>query len=116
MNEFIGVRQHPLLGEMLNPNARPDGWRAHLVCAEVIPAGCFAHVQMFLTEDWPAPTYTIRLAVGSEVVDPRASGHIYRYYPDGLRGRFSGEAESLRSTRTNVDAPPPAPAVASAGE
>jgi hypothetical protein len=116
VNEFVGVRQHPLLGEMLNSNARPDGWRAHLVCAEVIPGGCFAHVQMFLTEDWRAPAYTIRLAVDPGVVGIGASGHSYRYYPDGLRGRFSGKAESLRSTRTNVAPPPPAPAVTSAGE
>jgi hypothetical protein len=117
VNEFIGVRQHPLLGEMLNPNARPDGWRAHLVCAEVIPGGCFAHVQMFLTEDWPAPTYTIRLAAAdTAVVGNGAAGHIYRYYPDGLRGRFSGEAESLLTTRTNLAAPPATPAVTSAAE
>ena len=116
INEFIGVRQHPLLGEMLNPNARPDGWRAHLVCAEVMPGSCLAHVQMFLTEDWPAPTYTVRLAADPAVVGTSAVGHIYRYYQDGLRGRFSGGVESLRTTRTNVAAPQHLPAVTSARE
>jgi hypothetical protein len=110
------VRQHPLLGDMVNPNVRPDGWRAHLVCAEVMPGRCFAHVQMFLTEDWPAPTYTIRLATDPAVVGTGAAGHIYRYYPDGSRARLSGEAERLRTARANFAAPPPAPAVASADE
>jgi hypothetical protein len=55
-NDFIGERQHPLLDGMLTPGARPDGWRAHFLCAEVRPDECLAHVQMFLTEDWPAPS------------------------------------------------------------
>lgn len=116
VNEFIGVRQHPLLGEMLNPNTRPDGWRAHLLCAEVIPGACLAHVQMFLTEDWRAPIYTIRLATDPTVLDTGAAGHIYRYYSDGSKGRFSGEAEQLLTTRANFAAPPPAPVVSTAGE
>jgi hypothetical protein len=115
-NEFIGLRQCPLLGEMLDPNIRPDGWRAHVLCAEVTPGGCFAHVQMFLTADWSAPIYTIRLAVDPTVVDARAAGHVYRYYPDGARGRFLGEAECLQITQTNLPTPPLAPVVASAGE
>ena len=80
VNEFIGLRQHPLLGEMLNPNVRPDGWRAHLLCAEVTPGGCLAHVQLFLTQDWPAPTYTIRLAANLTTPAGVGAGHIYRYY------------------------------------
>lgn len=114
-NEFIGVRQHPLLGEMLNPAVRPDGWRAHILCAEVTPTGCFAHVQMFLSEDWAARTYTINLAadLGSAT---GAAGHIYLYYPDGPRGRFSGDAERLRTTRATFVPPLPLPAVASADE
>lgn len=79
------------------------------------PTGCFAHVQMFLTEDWAARSYTINLAA-----DPGgaagAAGHISRYCPDGPRGRFSGEAERLRTTRATFVPPLPSPAVASADE
>lgn len=116
VNEFIGLRQYPLLAEMLNPNARPAGWRAHILCAEVSPKGCFAHVQMFLTEDWPAPIYTICLAGDLAEVDSIPRGHIYRYYQDGLRGRFLGEAESLQPVEMPVVAISPLPAVALAGE
>jgi hypothetical protein len=116
VNEFVGIRQHPLLGEMLDPNVRPDGWRAHVVCSEVLPTGCFAHVQMFLTEDWAAPIYTICLASDLGAVIPEAAGHVYCYYPDGLRGRFSGKAEHLLNMRANFTPPPLAPAVISSGE
>lgn len=116
VNEFVAVRQNPLLTEMLDPNVRPDGWRAHVVCAAVMPGACFAYVQMFLTEDWRATIYAIRLATDPAVVATEAAGHIYRYYPDGLRGRFSGKAERLRTARANLAAPPPAAAVTSADE
>jgi hypothetical protein len=116
VNEFVGVRQHPLLEEMLNPNVRPDGWRAHLVCGEVVPGKCLAHVQMFLTEDWLAPTYTIHLATDPAIIGTGASGHIYCYYADGPRGRFSGKADRLGTTRANFVAPPLAPAVKAEGE
>lgn len=33
-NDFVGRRQHPLLGEMLDPRMRPEGWQAHVLCAE----------------------------------------------------------------------------------
>jgi len=114
VNEFVGQRQHPLLQEMLDPNARPDGFRAHLLCAEVRPGGCFAHVQLFLTEDWPAPIYTIRLAADPAIVGAGAAGHVYHYYQDGVSGRFSGEALRLGVALTNFAAPPLAPVVTSA--
>lgn len=60
-NSFIGQRQRPLLGEMLPPGTRPDGWRAHVLCAEIRPGTCLAHVQTFVSEDWPTPAYTVRL-------------------------------------------------------
>ena len=51
-----------MLGEMLNPLVRPNGWRAHVLCAETRPCECLAHVQTLVTEDWPAPIYAVRLA------------------------------------------------------
>jgi hypothetical protein len=111
-NDFVGKRQHPLLGEMLNPAVRPAGWRAHVLCAEIRPGDCLAHVQMFVSEDWPAPTYTVRLASSTAIVDLSAAGHAYVYYEEGLKGnKYSGEALSLMTTRANFPAPPTAPVV-----
>lgn len=109
-NEFIGKRQHPILGEMLN-GARPDSWRAHVLCAEIRPGECLAYVQMFLSEDWPASVYTIRLGHNPAVVDSRAAGHAYMYYADGPRGKFSGDAVELDSTRLDSPPPPPTPVI-----
>lgn len=113
-NEYVGKRQHPLLGEMLTPGARPDGWQAHLLCAETKPGECLAHVQMFVSEDWPAPTYTIRLAQDSALVDCKAAGHAYVYHQDRPRGQYSGEALKLETTRSDLPAPPLMPVVGSA--
>jgi hypothetical protein len=61
-NRFLHKRNFPLLGEMMVPNTRPDGWRAHVLAAEIKNGGCLAYVQAFLTEDWPAPIYIVVLA------------------------------------------------------
>ena len=111
VNAFVGKRQHPLLREMLNPAARPDGWRAHILCAETKHGECLAHVQMFVTEDWPAPAYTVRLASDVTVDALRAAGHAYMYYEDGLKGKFFGEAIRLATTTADVSTPPLAPAI-----
>jgi hypothetical protein len=109
-NDFVGKRQHPLLGEMLN-GARPDRWRAHLLCAETKPGECLAHVQMFVSEDWEAQAYTVRLTRQTPLADCRAAGHAYIYYADGPKGRYSGEAYSLVSGRATFSAPPLAPVI-----
>ena len=69
-NDFVGRRQHPLLGEMLDPRMRPEGWQAHVLCAETTQAHAIAHVQMFVSEDWQAPAYTVFLALGDFVNCP----------------------------------------------
>jgi hypothetical protein len=74
-NAFIGKREHALIGEMLSPGERPDGWRAHVLCAETRPGECIAYVQTFLSEDWPAPIYAVRLAQDAAIIDCRATGH-----------------------------------------
>jgi hypothetical protein len=33
-NEFIGERQHPLLGNLIG-GGKPDGWKAHILAAEI---------------------------------------------------------------------------------
>ncbi|HMD96934.1 MAG TPA: hypothetical protein VKM93_06325 [Terriglobia bacterium] len=112
-NEFIGRRQRPLLGEMLT-GARPAGWRAHLLCAEIKPSECLAHMQTFISEDWPSPAYTIRLTRDAALADCRAAGHAYIYHADGPKGKYSGEAFSLATMRADLPAPPLAPVVTSA--
>lgn len=113
-NLFVGKREHPLLGEMLQPGVRPDGWRAHVLCAETRPGECLAYVQLFLTEDWPAPIYAVRLAQDAEIVDCRATGHAYMYFGDGAVGNLAGDALELGTTRANWAPPPFKPVVMSA--
>jgi hypothetical protein len=113
-NEFIGKREHALLGEMLTPGVRPNGWRAHLLCAEIKPGECLAYVQMFVSEDWPAPIYAVRLARDPAIVDCRTAGQAYMYYGSGQEGNFSGDALRLESTRADWPPPPLAPVVTSA--
>lgn len=110
-NEFIRERAHALLDEMLTPGVRPNGWRAHLLCAEIKPGECLAYVQTFVTENWKAPIYAIRLARDAAIVDCRAAGHAYMYYGNGQEGNFSGDALRLESTRADGPAPPLAPVV-----
>jgi len=109
-NDFITRRNHPIIVEMLRPGARPAGWRAHILAAEIKSGECLAHVQTFLTEDWPAPIYTVRLGRPTNVPD-LAAAHRYVYYPDGPKGKYAGEACSLGSTRIDMVAPLPSPVI-----
>jgi hypothetical protein len=93
-NDFIGERQNPLLAQMTVPGARPDGWRAHVLGAEISPGHCRAHVQMFISGDWPSRPYTITLAKDQSITDTQASGTFYVYVEKGLSSRFVGEAAS----------------------
>jgi hypothetical protein len=115
-NVFIGKREHALLGEMLNSRVRPNGWRAHVLCAETRPGKCLAYVQTFVTEDWPAPIYTVRLAQDAGIVGCRATGHAYMYYGDGPDGNFAGDALTLDTARTDWPPPPLKPVVMSGSE
>ena len=112
-NAFLGKREHALLGEMLTPGVRPNGWRAHVLCAETRPGECLAYVQTFLTEDWPAPIYAVRLAQDAGIADYHARGHAYIYYGDGPEGSFVGDALALDTTRGDWPPPPLTPAVMS---
>jgi len=110
LNDFISRRNHPLIVEMLTPGARPAGWRAHILAAEVKRGECLAHVQTFLTEDWQPLIYTVRLGRPTAGRD-RAAGHNYLYYADGPKGKYAGEAFPLLSTRIDMVVPPASPAI-----
>lgn len=112
-NEFIGKRQHPLLVGMLT-GAPPAGWRAHVLSAQIRANECLAHIQSFISEDFPAPAYTVRLGRDAAVARCCAAAHAYMYYEQGPQGRYSGEAISLETTRADLPAPPPAPVISSA--
>ena len=111
VNEFISERQLPLLQEMLDPRVRPDGWRAHLLSAEAQPGICVAYVQMFLTKEYVPPIYKIILARDIAVTQRGAFAHAYRYFPNGKRDRFSGEAKSLPAIRMDMAFSPDKPVI-----
>ncbi|HWR14747.1 MAG TPA: hypothetical protein VN577_07950 [Terriglobales bacterium] len=113
VNQFVQMRHHPLLLPMLNSNARPDGWRAHVLAAETRPGRCLAHVQMFLTEENPGLIYTVNLAQDPVICDQTAHAHLYRYFSEGKQGRFSGEATPLPPVRVAMEFSPTTPAVTS---
>lgn len=92
---LIGKRPAPLLGNMVG-GGRPDGWVAHIIAAESIGDEYLGHLQMFVSKDYPSPAYTVTLARGLRSI-VSGSGHAYRYYADGQKGRFVGEALSLRT-------------------
>jgi hypothetical protein len=98
---------------MRKPGVRPDGWRAHVLCAETRPGECLAYVRLFLTEDWPAPIYAVRLAQDAGIVVCRATGHAYIYFSDGPVDNVAGDALELGTTRANWGPPPFKPVVMS---
>lgn len=100
-NEYVGERQLPLIGEMLPVGSRPRGWKGHVLAAEIKNGECLAHVQMFLSEDFPSRTYTVRLASGAAAPES-GSGHLYAYYEDGPHGKYAGEALPLTWTRVHL--------------
>ena len=112
-NEFVGERPLPLIGEMLN-GSRPDGWVGHALCADISDGECRAHVQLFICEDFQPRIYTVRLGKNAAVQGFPAFGHGYLYYPDGRRGKFSGETVSLTTTRADFGPLPLAAVIKSA--
>jgi hypothetical protein len=109
-NKFVGKRHDSLLGEMRG-GARPDGWVAHVVTAEITSDACQAHIQLFVCKDYPAPAYTVRLAAHGDNSAIRASGHAYVYFDQAPKGRFSGKAHALTVTRTAASSQPLKPVV-----
>jgi hypothetical protein len=114
VNQFMGIRQHPLLGAMLVPGVQPNGWRAHVLAAVIVPNACVAYVQTFVTGDWPAPIYAVFLARETGIDDSRSRGHLFVYYGNGPVGKFAGDALPLETTWADWTPPPLAPAILSA--
>ena len=104
INSFVAMRENPLLAPMMD-GARPDGWIAHAVCAE-LGEDCLAHVQLFICQDYRAPVYTVRLGANNNLaVISSPCGHLYRYFQSGPQGRFTGEAHLIVPTRAAVAKP-----------
>jgi hypothetical protein len=112
-NDYVGERMLPLVGEMLPSGSRPKGWKGHVLAAEIKNGACVGHVQMFLSEDFPARTYTVSLASRADAPEC-GSGHLYAYYEDGPQGRYAGETHSLEWTRVEVSVAPLRPVVRTA--
>ncbi|HUO18120.1 MAG TPA: hypothetical protein VMX38_24310, partial [Verrucomicrobiae bacterium] len=55
--------------------------------------------------------YTVNLAQDPAITEHTAHAHLYQYFSDGKRGRFSGEATSLPAIRVAMGFPPTSPAV-----
>jgi hypothetical protein len=89
---------------------RPGGRVAHVLCAE-IGEELLAYVQLFVCKDCRAPVYTVRLGTnpGSEIL--YATGRVYKYFEEGQRGRFSGEARALDVSHAAVEPPPLKPVI-----
>ena len=94
-SDFIVQRQMPLLTTAAMGLIPPNGWRAHVLAAEIRPDCCIAHVQMFLTCDWDSPIRTIILARPQSFGSHQAAGHLFLYHRDDTEDGFSGEATSL---------------------
>jgi hypothetical protein len=93
---FITERKIPLLNTIANGLTPPDGWRAHVIAAEIRPGGCVAHVQMFITCDWKSPIRTIVLARSEAFTSLEAAGHLFLYHSDEKHDGYAGEAKVLR--------------------
>jgi hypothetical protein len=109
VNDFIGLRQNPLLGPMME-GGQPDGWVAHVLCAESRDE-LVAHVQLFVCAGYRAPVYSVLLGSVNNNVLTNATGHIYRYFPEGRRGRYSGRASALTVSHIATEPPPLEPVV-----
>jgi len=98
VNRFVGVRSKPLLTPMMD-GGRPDGWVAHVLCAEIRDDEMLAHVEFFVSHDYRSVVYTVKLGKNDSGGATVATGHIYRYFEDGPVGKFAGEARPLMVTR-----------------
>lgn len=99
-NGVVWKRNTPLLSMLAVPDARPDGWRGHVLAAEAKDGVLFAYVQTFLSPDWPAPIYSIVLGRAEHL--PKSRGHLYVYSSEGQNGKYAGAAYDLRGAQTSI--------------
>jgi hypothetical protein len=95
VSNFITERTTPLLSTIANGLTPPDGWRAHVIAAEIRPGVCVAHLQMFITCDWKAPIRTIVLAKSDAFTSLEAAGHLFLYHSDDKQDGYAGDAKAL---------------------
>jgi len=111
VNAFVGTRGKALLCEMLNPNVRPNGWRAHVLAADTTPNEHVAYVQTFVTGDWVSPVYAVGITRCAKNPGCRTIGHAFIYYGNGPEGKYAGDALPLEATRSTWPTPVPGPAI-----
>jgi hypothetical protein len=95
VNQFIGVRPHPLVLPLSDPRVKPNGWVGHLICAEVREGACLAHYEPFISSQGRLRARTIFLGrddIAGDYADYAIEAHLHRYFEQGKQGRFSGEA------------------------
>jgi len=94
-SDFILQREAPLLSPFAMGLTPPNGWRAHVLGAEIRPGVCVAHVQMFVTCDWNSPIRTVILAKSESFTTHEAAGHLFLYHLNGAEDGYAGEAKPL---------------------
>jgi len=103
VNQFIGVRPHPLAIAMSDPKIIPNGWVGHLICAEIRDGVCLAHYEPFISPEGRLRARTIYLGRDDAGGESAIQAHLHRYFEHGKQGRFSGEALSVLPQGLNLE-------------
>lgn len=96
VESFVRQRKSRILAQV-------PPYYVHVLAVKWEPSHVLAHLQFFLGQDNPNPiAFRVKLADRlPRSVSPSGSvGHVFTYFPQGPRGRYSGEAISL-TTPTN---------------
>jgi hypothetical protein len=112
VNQFIGVRHYPLAMPMSDPRVRPNGWVGHLICAEVREGMCLAHYEPFISSEGRLRARTIYLGRDDTAGEYAIRAHLHRYFEQGKRGRFSGEALFAQPQGLNLESTDLTPEIA----
>jgi hypothetical protein len=87
INQFVKRRTHPVLF----PPYRKDGWLGNALVAEIRDGQCMAHFEPFIHRNIRVEARTIMLGRVPDVGN-HVAAHLNLYYPEGKRGKFSGQA------------------------
>jgi hypothetical protein len=97
INEFIKVWEMKASRRKTNHDPIDKNWSPdHFLVAGMKPGEFYAQVQLHLSERLPNRFFRIRLSSYTTVLADHATAHGYRYFREGKKGRFSGEARQLR--------------------
>jgi hypothetical protein len=93
VNQFVKCQPDPVA---------PEGWLEHRVAAGIVPGGCSASVQLFISREYPASVCRVYLALDPLIADCRAASHSYRYNAQGETptGKYCGSAHRLDLVRS----------------